>query len=110
MWYVITLHCTLIVFNFMKLNTMHVFKIIPSLYILKNDMFNPSPTGLQTKGKLACPVFGPNMKSYCSRSLGKQLFDEYKHFINIQNILFQWKRRDYIKTMKNDTSPMKVGI
>jgi hypothetical protein len=37
--------------------------------------------GLQTKGKFACPVFGPKIKSRCSRSLAKEVFDEYRHFL-----------------------------
>ena len=38
--------------------------------------------GLQTKGKFACPVCGPKMKSRYSRSLGKQVFDEFRHFLH----------------------------
>ena len=38
--------------------------------------------GLQTKGKSKCPVCSPNMKSHHSRSLGKQVFDEFRHFLH----------------------------
>ena len=44
---------------------------IPSLYV-----------GLQTKGKFACPVCGPKMKSRHSKSLLKEVFDEYRHFLS----------------------------
>jgi hypothetical protein len=37
--------------------------------------------GLQTKGKFACPVYGPRIKSCRSRSLAKEVFDEYRHFL-----------------------------
>ena len=37
--------------------------------------------GLQTKGKFACPLFGPRIKYRHSRSLGKEVFDEYRHFL-----------------------------
>ena len=37
---------------------------------------------LQTKGKCACPICGPKMKSHHSRSLGKKVFDEYKQFLS----------------------------
>jgi hypothetical protein len=63
---------------------MHVFYIIPSLNILRiiDIKFNPSLAGLQTKGKFPCPFYGPKMKSHCSRSLGKEVFDEYRHFLS----------------------------
>jgi hypothetical protein len=63
---------------------MHVFYIIPSLNILRiiDIKFNPSLAGLQTKGKFPCPVCGPKMKSRRSRSLGKEVFDEYRHFLS----------------------------
>ena len=37
---------------------------------------------LQTNGKFACPVCGPQMRSHRSRSLRKEVFDEYKHFLS----------------------------
>jgi hypothetical protein len=37
--------------------------------------------GLQTKGKFSCPVCGPGIKSRHSRSLAKEVFDEYRHFL-----------------------------
>ena len=51
----------------------------------KIDIFNPiiyHLAGLQTKGKFACPICGPKMKSRRSTSLGKQVFDEYRHFLH----------------------------
>ena len=38
--------------------------------------------GLQTKGKFACPVCGPKIKSHRSKSLRKELFDEYRNFLS----------------------------
>ena len=38
--------------------------------------------GLQTKGKFACPVFGPKIKSRRSKSLRKEVFDEYRNFLS----------------------------
>jgi hypothetical protein len=63
---------------------MHVFCIILSLNILRiiDIKFNPSLAGIQTKGKFPCPVCGPNMKSHCSRSLGKEVFDEFGNFLS----------------------------
>jgi hypothetical protein len=37
--------------------------------------------GLQTKGKFACPVCGPMIKARHSRSLEKEVFDEYIKFL-----------------------------
>ena len=41
--------------------------------------------GLQTKEKFACPVCGPKMKSCHLRSLGKYVFDEFRHFLHNNN-------------------------
>ena len=38
--------------------------------------------GLQTNGKFACPVCGPKIKSHHSKSLRKEVFDEYSHFLS----------------------------
>ena len=38
--------------------------------------------GLQTKGKFACPVCGPKIKSCCSKSLRKEVLDEYRNFLS----------------------------
>ena len=38
--------------------------------------------GLQTKGKFACPVYGPKIKYHCSKSLRKEVFDEYRNFLS----------------------------
>jgi hypothetical protein len=73
--------------------------------------------GLQTKGKFACPVCGPRIKSCRLRSLGKEVFDEYRHFLpknhsyrTTDKAKFNGKEENGKKTMKNDTSPMEVGI
>jgi hypothetical protein len=62
---------------------------------------NPYVVGLQTKGKFACPICGPRMKSHHSISLGKDVFDEYRHFLHknhryrtIEKTYFQFERRD----------------
>ena len=34
------------------------------------------------KGKFACPVCGPKIKSHRSKSLRKEVFDEYRHFLS----------------------------
>ena len=49
--------------------------------------------GLQTKGKFACPVCGPKIKSRRSKRLRKEVFDEYRHFLS--------KNHRYRKTEKN---------
>ena len=73
--------------------------------------------GLQTKGKFACLVCGPKMNYSFSKYLGKMVLDEYRHFLSkthrfctTEKTSFQWERRDWIKTMKNDTSPMEFGV
>jgi hypothetical protein len=45
------------------------------------DIVNPSFASLQTKGNFACPVCGPKMKYRRPKSLGKEVFDEYRHFL-----------------------------
>ena len=45
---------------------------IPYLYI----------AGHQTKGKFACPICGPKIKSCRSKSLRKEVFDEYRYFLS----------------------------
>ena len=54
--------------------------------------------GLQTKGKFACPVCGRKIKSRHSKSLRKEVFDEYRHFLSknhryrtIEKKYFQWE-------------------
>ena len=73
--------------------------------------------GLQTKGKCACPVCGSKIKSHHSKSLSKEVFDEYRHFLSknhryrtTEKKYFQWEAGDYIKTMENDTSPLEDAI
>jgi predicted RNA-binding Zn-ribbon protein involved in translation (DUF1610 family) len=57
-----------------------MFLILIPCYItnITCHIINPYLAGLQTKGKFACPVCGPRMKSHHSRSLGKEVFDEYR--------------------------------
>ena len=66
---------------------MHVFLNNPFiLYIIIIDIDNPSLyVGLQTKEKFACPVCGPKIKSRHSKSLGNEVFDEYRHFLDSKN-------------------------
>ena len=61
-----------------------MFLNIPfTLYIIIIDIDIPSLyLGLHTKGKSACPVCGPKIKSCHSKSLGKEVFDEYRHFLS----------------------------
>ena len=72
---------------------------------------------LQTKDKFACPVCGLRIKSCRSRSLEKEVFDEYRHFLpknhsyrTTNKANFNGKEENGKKTMKNDTLPMEVGI
>ena len=53
------------------------------MYILKiiDIKIIPFLVGLQTKGKFSCPLCGLKMKSRHSRSLGKEMFYEYKRFL-----------------------------
>ena len=90
-----------------------------SLYIIIIDIDIPYLyiVGLQTKGKFACPVCGPKIKSCLSKSLRKEVFDEYRHFLSknhkyrtTEKKSFQWEARDYIKTTENDTSLWEVAI
>ena len=94
---------------------LHVFLNNPPHII--DIIINPTFADLQTKGRFACPVCGPKMKSRWSKSLGKEVFDEYRHFLSknhkyrtTEKISFQWEIRDWTKTTKNDTSPMEVVI
>ena len=41
--------------------------------------------GIQTKGKYACPICGPKIKSRRSKILGKEVFDEYRNFLSKNN-------------------------
>ena len=63
---------------------MHVFLNNPFiLYIIIIDIDNPSLyVGFQTNGKIASPVCGPMIKSCRSKSLRKEVFDEYRHFLS----------------------------
>jgi hypothetical protein len=60
--------------------------------------------GIQTKGKFACPVCGPRMRSHHSRSLGNEVFDEYRHLLpknhryrNTDKHIFNGKEESGIK-------------
>ena len=73
--------------------------------------------GLQTKGKFACPVGGPKIKSRRSKILRKEVFDEYRHFLSknhryrtTEKKSFQWEAEDRIETTENDTSPLEDAI
>lgn len=52
----------------------------------------PFLAGLQTNAKFVSRVCGPKMKSHCLRSLGKEVFDEYRNFLS-KNILSMGKKR-----------------
>ena len=63
------------------------FKLRMIILIIKINIFNNpiislSCIHLQTKGKFACPVCGPKMKSRHSKILGKKVFDECRHFLH----------------------------
>ena len=48
-----------------------------------NDIIiNRTFVGLQTKGRFACLVCGPKIKYQRSKTLGKEVFDEYMHFLS----------------------------
>ena len=49
--------------------------------------------GLHTKGNFARPVCGPKIKYHHSKSLGKEVFDEYRNFLS--------KNHSYITTERN---------
>ena len=63
---------------------MHLFINIPFiLYIIIIEIDIPYLyVGLQLKGKFACLVCGPKIKSHSSKSLRNEVFDEYRHFLS----------------------------
>ena len=64
------------------------------LYILIIDIDIPYLyVGLQTKGRFACPVYGPKIKYRRSKTLRKEVFNEYRHFLS--------KNHRYRTTEKN---------
>ena len=88
---------------------MHVFLNIPFiLYIIIIEIDIPSLyVGLQTKGKFACPVCGPKIKSHRSKRLRKEVFDEYRHFLSknhryqtTKRNLFNWKKETALKPQR----------
>ena len=63
--------------------------------------------GLQTKGNFACPVCGPKIKSCRSKSLQKEVFDEYRNFLSknhryrtTEKHLFNGKQENALKTQR----------
>ena len=50
--------------------------------IIVHDPIIHDLLSLQTKGKFACLVCGPKMKSHHSRSLRKKVFDEFRKFLH----------------------------
>ena len=65
---------------------------------------NPYVAGVQTNGKFAYPVCGLKMKYHHSKSLGKMVFDEYRHFLSknhnyctTEKHLFNWKEETQSK-------------
>ena len=80
---------------------MHVFLNIPFiLYIIIIDIDIPSLyVDLQAKRRLACPVCGPNIKSRCSKSLRKEVFDEYRHFLS-KNHKYRTIKKIYLMESK----------
>ena len=64
------------------------------LYIIIIDIDNPYLyLGLHIKGKFACPICGPKIKSRRSKISGKEVSDEYTHFLS--------KNHRYRTTKKN---------
>ena len=52
------------------------------MIIIDTDIPYLNIVDLQTKGKFACPIYGPKIKSCRSKRLRKEVFDEYKHFLS----------------------------
>ena len=50
--------------------------------IILHDLIIHDILGLQTKCKFTSPVCGSKVESHHSRSLGKQVFDEFRHFLH----------------------------
>ena len=103
---------TLIVFNFMKLiyYAWMFFQITQSFYIIIiANISNPAIlyVGLQTKGKFACLVYGPKIKSRHWKSLQKEVFNEHRHFLSnnhryqtIDKHLFNGKQEIALKSQR----------
>ena len=72
--------------------------------------------GLQTKGKFACLVCSPKIKSRRSKILEMRCLMSIDTSslritgIELSKKYIQWEARDCIKTAENDTSPMDVAI
>ena len=52
------------------------------MIIVQHDPIVHDLLGLQTKGKFACPVCSPKMKSCHLRTLGKKVFEEFRYFLH----------------------------
>ena len=53
------------------------------LDIIIIDIDNPSLyLGIHTNVKFACPICGPKIKYRRSKILGKEVFDDYRHFLS----------------------------
>ena len=70
--------------------------------IIVHDPIINDLLGLQTKEKFECPVCGLKMKCRHSRSLGKQVFDEFRHFLH-NNHRYQIAKK-HIFNGKEETS------
>ena len=65
------------------------------LYIIIIGIDNPSLyVGIQTKEKFACPFCGPKIKYCHSKSLGKEVFDEYRNFLS-KNHRYRTTKKKY---------------
>jgi hypothetical protein len=75
MWYVTSHYYSLIIYDFMKILCM-ILILIPFYITNISWHINPYLAVLQTKSIFSCPFCVPKMKSYRSRILGKEVFDE----------------------------------
>ena len=71
--------------------------------------------GLHTKGKFSCPVWGPKIKSCRSKSLRKEVFDEYRHFLSknhryrtTERNIFNGKQEIALKPRRMTPHPWKM--
>ena len=71
-------------------------------------MFNPSIASIQTKGKFACPVCSPTMKYLHSRSLGKEVFDEYRHFLSKNHRYRTFKKHFFNEKEETPLKPRRM--
>ena len=64
--------------------------------------------GLQIKRKFACPFFGPRIKSHRSRILGKEVFDEYRHFLPKNHKYQTTKKTKFNGKEENGKKPRRM--